>query len=113
MSEKNSLTTFLWVFLILIAFGVAVYLLYPFKRELNEKQAQLQQTREELHTLRKQQNQRQQENHALKTSPAAIEKVAREELKMVRPGESVVYSAKDAEQKWHNRLENEKKLLRQ
>ena len=110
MSEKHSISTFLWVFLILIAAGVAVYLLYPFKQELKEKQLKLQKTKEELHTLRKQQNQRQQENHDLKTSPAAIEKVAREEFKMVRKDESVIYYSKDAEKKWNERIDAEKKL---
>ncbi|MBE6391784.1 MAG: hypothetical protein E7042_06245 [Lentisphaerae bacterium] len=113
MSEKNSLSTFLWVFLILIAAGVAVYLLYPFKQELNEKQLKLQKTKAELHALKKEQNKRQQENQALKTSPAAIEKVAREEFKMVRQGESVIYYPKDAEQKWQERREKEKKMLEQ
>ena len=51
-----------------------------------------------------------QKNHALKTSPAAVEKVAREEFKMVRKDESVIYYSKDAEKKWNELIDAEKKL---
>ena len=110
MNEKRSISTFLWVVLILaIAAGIAFYL-YPVKKELKNKQKELRETQDELHRLRKQQNRRQMENHALKTTPAAIEKVAREKFDMVRKDESVIRYSKDAGQKWQERMENEKKL---
>ena len=101
--------SFLWVILILVVAAAAVYILYPVKKELNQKQAKLQTVQGELHNLRKEQNRRQQENNALKTSPAAVEKVAREEFKMVRHGESVVYIDKNAEKQWNERRDSEKK----
>ena len=72
MNEKRSISTFLWVVLILaIAAGIAFYL-YPVKKELKNKQKELRETQDELHRLRKQQNQRQMENHALKTTADAL-----------------------------------------
>ena len=113
MNEKRSISTFLWVVLILaIAAGIACYL-YPVKKELTQKRKELRETQDELHKLRKQQNQRQMENNALKTTPAAIEKVAREKFDMVRKDESVIRYSKDAGQKWQERMENEKKMKEQ
>lgn len=110
MSKKNSFATFVWVFIILLAAAAACYWLLPIKKELRQKQNELQKTKDELHQLRKEQTQKQQENHALKTSPAAIEKVAREELKMVHKDDSVIYYPKDAEKKWNERVKTEQKL---
>ena len=110
MSEKRSLATALWVVIILIAAAIAAYWLLPIKKELRSKQKELQEAKNQLHQMRKKQTQKQQENHALRTSPAAIEKVAREELKMVNKNESVIYYPKDAEQKWKERVDAEQKL---
>lgn len=109
MGEKKSISTFLWVLLILILAGIGLYLLYPVYRDLRDKQNTLQKKEAELHELRKQQNFKQQQNHELRTSPAAVERVAREEFKMVRKGESVVYYSKDAEKNWNERRQNEQK----
>lgn len=110
MSEKRSLATAVWVVIILIAAAIAAYWLLPIKKELRSRQKELQEAKNQLHQMRKKQTQKQQENHALKTSPAAIEKVAREELKMVNKNESVIYYPKDAEQKWKERVDAEQKL---
>lgn len=110
MSEKRSFATAVWVVIILIGAAAVAYWLYPIKKELRSKQKELQDAKNQLHLLRKKQTRKQQENHALKTSPAAIEKVAREELKMVNKNESVIYYPKDAEQKWKERVDAEQKL---
>ena len=110
MGKRNSFATFIWVFIILGAAAAALYWLWPIKKELRSKQKELQEAKNQLHLLRKKQTRKQQENHALKTSPAAIEKVAREELKMVNKNESVIYYPKDAEQKWKERVDAEQKL---
>ena len=110
MSEKRSFATAVWVVIILIGAAAVAYWLYPIKKELRSKQKELQEAKNQLHLLRKKQTRKQQENHALKTSPAAIEKVAREELKMVNKNESVIYYPKDAEQKWKERVDAEQKL---
>ena len=114
MNDHNrSIKTIFGVIIVLLIAGLAAYWLYPLKKGIGTKQKKLEQTQETLHELRKEQNQRQMENHALKTSPAAIEKVAREEFKMVRKNESVIYYSKDAEQKWQERRDAEKKLNEQ
>lgn len=110
MSEKRSFATAVWVVIILIGAAAVAYWLFPIKKELRSKQKELQEAKNQLHSLRKKQTRKQQENHALKTSPAAIEKVAREELKMVNKNESVIYYPKDAEQKWKERVDAEQKL---
>ena len=110
MSEKRSFATAVWVVIILIGAAAVAYWLFPIKKELRSKQKELQEAKNQLHLLRKKQTRKQQENHALKTSPAAIEKVAREELKMVNKNESVIYYPKDAEQKWKERVDAEQKL---
>ena len=69
MSEKKSLSTILWVILALIAIGFAAHLLYPVKKELKEKQAELQKQKSKLHELKKEQSRKEAENHALKKSP--------------------------------------------
>lgn len=108
--NSRFIKTILGVIAVLVVVGLAAYWLYPLKKGISAKQEKLQQTKEELHNLRKEQNRRQTQNHALKTSPGAIEKVAREEFKMVRKNESVIYYSNDAEQKWQDRREAEKKL---
>ena len=110
MSKKNSFATFVWVFIILLAAAAACYWLLPIKKELHSKQNELQEAKDKLHQLRKEQNAMEQKNHALKTSPAAVEKVAREEFKMVRKDESVIYYTKDAEKKWNERMDAEQKM---
>ena len=110
MGKRNSFATFIWVFIILGAASAALYWLWPIKKELHSKQKELLETKDELHKLRKQQTRKQQENNALKTSPAAVEKVAREEFKMVNKNESVVYYDKDAEKKWNERINAEQKV---
>ena len=110
MGNKNSFATVVWGIIILAAAAAAIYWLFPIKKELHAKQAELKQAQEKLHTMRKKQTQKEQENQALKTSPAAIEKVAREELKMVNTNESVIYYPKDAEKKWNERVNAEQKL---
>ena len=110
MGKRSSFATFVWIFIILLASGAAVYWLLPIKKEQRAKRLELQAVRDDLHQLRKQQNSMEQKNHALKTSPAAVEKVAREEFKMVRKDESVIYYNKDAEKKWNERIDAEQKL---
>ncbi|MBE6364092.1 MAG: hypothetical protein E7054_10625 [Lentisphaerae bacterium] len=110
MGKKSSFATFVWIFIILLAAGAALYWLLPIKKELRSKQTDLQEAKDKLHQLRKEQNAMEQKNHALKTSPAAVEKVAREEFKMVRKDESVIYYSKDAEKKWNERIDAEQKL---
>lgn len=110
MSEKKSLSTIIWVILAMAAIGFAVHLLYPVKKELKEKQSELQKQKAELHELKKQQIRQAKENQALKTSPAAVEKVAREEFNLVRQGESIVYYPKDSRKKWDERRQSEQQL---
>lgn len=109
MSEKKSISTLLWVLFILIFVGVGIYLLYPVKKELRAKQEELQKQEAELHALKKRQTQQQQQNHDLRTSPAAVEKVAREEYRMVRKNETVIYLPKDAKRKWDDKRSQEQK----
>ena len=109
MGAKRSHNPLFWAIFIFVVIAAGVYILYPFWKDIRVKQGELQKQEAELHDLKKRQMRLQQQNHDLQTSPAAVEKVAREELRMVRKDESVVYLPKDAETKWKEKRDAERK----
>lgn len=109
MSQKRSNASLFWAAFIIVVIAAGVYVLYPFWKDIRGKQNELQKQEAELHDLKKRQMRLQQQNQDLQTSPAAVEKVAREELRMVRKDESVVYLPKDAEAKWKEKRDAERK----
>ena len=81
------LLTFL---LLLLLAGAAVLLLLPSYRDYRAKKQQSLKMEKELEEIKNERDERLKEVNELKNSPAAIEKVARERYKQVRPGETVL-----------------------
>ena len=81
------LLTFL---LLLLLAGTAVLLLLPSYRDYRAKKQQSVKMERELEELKSERDDRLKEVNALKTSPAAVEKVARERYQQVRPGETIL-----------------------
>lgn len=77
-------------FLLLLLAGAAVLLLLPSYRDYRAKKQQSVKLEKELEDLKSERDERLKEVNELKTSPAAVEKVARERYKQVRPGETVL-----------------------
>ena len=77
-------------FLLLLLAGAAVLLLLPSYRDYRAKKQESVKLEKELEELKSERDERLKEVNALKTSPAAVEKVARERYKQVRPGETVL-----------------------
>ena len=57
---------------------------------LRSQRGEYERLRQEVRTLEEENQQLKEEIKALKSDPNAIERVAREELKMVKPGETVI-----------------------
>ncbi len=76
--------------LLLLLAGAAVLLLLPSYRDYRAQKRQATELEGELERLRGERDERLKEVNALKTSPAAVEKVAREKYNQVRPGETVL-----------------------
>ena len=74
---------------LLVLLGAAVLLL-PVLRDHRSKERELVRLRAELEKLKAERNERLAEVADLKNSPAAVEKVAREKFKLVRPGDTVL-----------------------
>ena len=96
-NSKNAATPWgfylfcLLLFLILI--GAAVLLL-PVWKEFKNQEHELAKLREEITSLKNERNEMLKKIADLEKSPDAVEKVAREKFKLVRPGDTVyVYPA--------------------
>jgi cell division protein FtsL len=89
-SNKNKSFGFylfcLLVFLILL--GAAILLL-PVWKEFKNQENELAKLREEITTLKNERNEMLKKIADLEKSPDAVEKVAREKFKLVRPGDTV------------------------
>ena len=78
-----------FIMLLLLA-AAAVLLLLPSYRDYRAKKQESLKLEKELEELKNERDERLKEVNELKTSPAAVEKVARERYKQVRPGETVL-----------------------
>lgn len=76
--------------LLLFLAGAAVLLLLPSYRDYRAKKQQQLKLDRELESLKQERDERFKEVNELQSSPAAVEKVARERYKRVRPGETVL-----------------------
>ena len=91
-NSKNTATPWgfylfcLLIFLILI--GAAVLLL-PVWKEFKNQEKELAKLREEITTLKNDRNEILKKISDLENSPDAVEKMAREKFKLVRPGDTV------------------------
>ncbi len=92
MAEKRGrkIQGYLFTILLLILLVLGVALLLPVYRAQQKKQAELIQLRTQLDNKRAERNTRVQQTEALKTSPAAVEKVAREKFRYAREGETLL-----------------------
>ncbi len=93
MAEKRGKTNFwgyiLTIFL-LLALAAGGAMLLPVYRAKQKKEAELMRLQHIVAEKRAERNSRAQETEALKTSPAAVEKVAREKYRFAREGETVL-----------------------
>jgi len=85
-----------FIMLLLLA-GAAVLLLLPSYRDYRAKQKESLKLERELEELKERRDEQLKEVNALRTSPAAVEKVAREKFNQVRPGETVLTYGKPQE----------------
>ena len=81
---------FLTFIMLLLLAAAAVLLLLPSYRDYRAKKRQAVKMEKELEQLQTERDKRLREVNELKTSPAAVEKVAREKYNQVRPGEIVL-----------------------
>lgn len=83
----------LWVFIILLILAAAALLLLPVWRDLRRRQEEQMTLQKQLAALKTERNKGRMEIQALKNSPEAVEKVAREKYRLVRKGETVMMVA--------------------
>lgn len=81
---------FITFIMLLLLAAAAVLLLLPSYRDLRAKKQQAAKMGRELEQLQTERDQRLREVDALKNSPAAVEKVAREKYNLVGPNETVL-----------------------
>ena len=77
-------------FLLLLLAGAAILLLLPSYRDYRAKKQESLKLDRDLEALKGERDERLREVNELRNSPAAVEKVARERYKRVRPGETVL-----------------------
>ena len=77
----------LLIFMILLG---AAFLLFPVWKDFKNQEKQLAELRAELNALKNDRNEIMKKIADLENSPAAVEKVAREKFKLVRPGDTVL-----------------------
>lgn len=93
MAEKRGKTkirSYLLPVLLLLALAAGGAMLLPVYRAKQKKQAELLRLQQVVAEKKAERNARAQETEALKNSPAAVEKVAREKFRFAREGETVM-----------------------
>ncbi len=94
--NKDTRMTLWWLLFIAIAAVMTALFLYPRYQLLRENQQKLKYQNEQLAEKKTEREKLRSEVDALQNSPAAVEKVAREEYNMAKPGETVMlYPEKD------------------
>ena len=86
----NTFGFYLVCFVVLLVLLGAAVLLLPVLRDYRSKEIELARLRAELEKLKAERNEKLEEVVSLKNSPDAVEKVAREKFKLVRPGDTVL-----------------------
>ncbi len=80
----------IFYFLLLIIFIISAVILFPVYSNYRKQQVVLENLRRENRILHEELMQKTDEAEALKNSPEAVEKVAREKYRMVKDGEKTV-----------------------
>jgi len=91
MDKKNGSSPVLWFFIILLFIVAGAVLLFPVYQHLRKKQAELQEQKAILAEKRGRLQKKQKEIDDLENSPAAVERVAREQYHMARENETVMF----------------------
>ncbi len=79
-----------WILLIALVAGVCGTAIIRTRAEYADARAEYQQIEAEVKRLQRENERLQEEIRALKTDPQVIERIAREELHMIRPDEMVL-----------------------
>jgi len=87
---KKPFAFYLVCFVVLLVLLGAAVLLLPVLRDYRSTEIELARLKAELEKLKAERNERLAEVTALRNSPDAVEKVAREKFKLVRPGDTVL-----------------------
>lgn len=87
---KSTIRSYLLPVAIILALAAGCALLLPVYRSKQKKQEELFRLRRTLAEKRAERNERARETEALKNSPAAVEKVAREKFRYAREGETLL-----------------------
>lgn len=87
---KSTIKSYLLSVAILLALAAGIALLLPVYRAKQKKQEELYRLRQTLAEKEAERNDRARETEALKNSPPAVEKVAREKFRYAREGETLL-----------------------
>ena len=89
-SSDGAFGFYLACFLVILVLAGAAFLLLPVWRDYKSKEKELARLRAEIEKLKAERNEKLEKIAALENSPDAVEKVAREKFKLVRPGDTVL-----------------------
>ncbi len=87
--KKNAAPPYLFYLILLLAFLAAAVLLLPVYREYRKKRMELDALQHTLAEKRNESAERTRDVNALKSSPEAVEKVAREKYRYCKDGETI------------------------
>jgi cell division protein FtsB len=96
---KSNIRGYLFPVALLLALAAGGLLLLPVYRAKQKKQAELLRLQQIVDEKKAERNTRAQQTEALKNSPAAVEKVAREKYRFAREGETVLEYPPPAEKR--------------
>lgn len=106
MKKTYSNSTIVWFFIILIFIVAGGVLLFPVYKNLRSKQQELRVEQKRLAEKKAELFEKQKQISDLENSPQAVERYARENLKMVRKGESVMYIDKKDRERIQKSIKN-------
>ena len=88
--RKSVFLSYVCYTLLLLLLAVCSILLWPVYRDYTSQKKELGRLRAELEKLKEERNAKRRKANALESSPAAVEKVAREKYRLVKDGEAVL-----------------------
>ena len=106
MKKQNSNSTLLWFFIILLFIVAGGVLLFPVYKNLRSKQQSLRVEQKRLAEKKAELLKKQEQISDLENSPQAVERYARENYKMVRKGETVMYIDKKDRERIRKSIKN-------
>ena len=88
--RKSVFLSYVCYTLLLLLLAVCSILLWPVYRDYTSQKKELIRLRAELEKLKEERNEKRRKANALESSPAEVEKVAREKYRLVKDGETVL-----------------------